>query len=358
MKKILASAVAAFFASLVFAYNPPIAGENIYKLTNPTLLGGGASATGGPFGDVVVGSIAYNPALSAMEQRTAINASASFLIDGSGSSSSIGWGFQGGAIIPNKWMVFTAAAEGLFTQGTSLDLGNNITAHFGFAKEMNENISVGLNAYFGYYFGSGYDFVIGADLGFLYSLERLGFMRDVRIGFSLLNMGKPLSGTYPVTGIYGDASETSFPGIFTPRLSFAAELFSVGTFNHKFSGSFSIDGYFPTFQNAVCDLAFGLSYNRIINLTVGWEANAREIAQTNKVNGVSVGLGVHLVISSGDTTETREQNEIIPAAAWQNLCGNVHDLSVGATVYFGMTDDEAPEVYLWGEQLTFEESGE
>ena len=78
MKKILASAVAAFFASLVFAYNPPIAGENIYKLTNPTLLGGGASATGGPFGDVVVGSIAYNPALSAMEQRTAINASASF----------------------------------------------------------------------------------------------------------------------------------------------------------------------------------------------------------------------------------------------------------------------------------------
>ncbi len=354
MKKILAASAMFFASAMLFAYNPPLAGENIFKLSNPVLSSGGASASGGPFGDVVPGSIAYNPALTAAEQRTAINAAASFLID-TDSDRGFGWGFHAGAIFPNKWMVFTAAAEGVFSSAPCLDVGKQATIHLGLSKEITDSISIGLNGYFGYFFGDGADFIIGADLGFLYSTESLGFLKNPRIGVSILNMGKPLSGDYAVGGINGSSSGTSYPAIFTPRLSFAAEIFSLGSFKNRFTGAFSVDAYFPTFQNAVFDLAFGISYNKIVNLTLGWEANVREIAETKKASWPSVGLGLHLVISSGDTKESREQNEFIPAASWQNLYGSVHNIGVGATMYIGMTDDEAPEVYLWGEQITMDD---
>ena len=353
MKRILAAGAMLLTVAMLFAYNPPAGGENIFKLSNPSLLGGAASATGGPFNELVPGSIAYNPALTAFEQRPAINAAASFLIDADGNAD-LGWGFQAGAVIPNKWMVFTASVEGIFCDNPDLNIGKQTVAHLGLSKEIAENISIGLNGYFGYFFGDGADFILGADLGILFSFERFGFLKNPRIGVSLLNMGKPLSSSYSVTGIDGTTNDISYPGIFTPRLSFAADLFSLGTFKNRFTGSFSVDASFPTFQNAVFDVAMGFSYNNLINLTVGWDADVRQIAVTKKASWPSVGLGLHLVISSGDSKDSWAQNEFTPSVAWQNLYGSVHDVSFGATMYIGMTDDEAPEVYLWGEQLNFE----
>lgn len=351
MKKIIAMGAALLAASFVFAYNPPIGGENIFKLSNPTSLGGNASASGGPFKEVVPGSIFYNPAITSDEQRTVLNLSASILIDTdkSDGSSDLGWGFQTGVIVPSKYLVFTAAAQGMFVNNPGLDLGKEVSAHLGVAKDITENLSVGINGYFGYFFGDEGDFIAGADIGVLYKFDRLGFMKDARLGVSVLNMGKPLSDKYKVKGLYG-TDGTSYPSIFTPRLSFAAEVFSLGNFKNNFKGAFSVDGYFPTFQNAVCDLAFGVSYNDFANLTIGWEANVREIAETKKVTWPSVGLNLHFVISSGSKKSDMEENEFIPSIAWQNLYGGIQDISVGTTMYFGMTDNEAPKIILWDDE--------
>lgn len=360
MKKIILMGALLFASSFMFAYNPPLGGENIFKLTNPTLLGGGASATGGPFNEVIPESICFNPALTGWEQRNTVNAAASILIDSDDTDgcSETGWGIQLGWIFPNKWCVVSIAAEGIFCNNIGLDIGKEAVLHLGLAKDINENISIGLNGYFGYFFEDGADYIVGADLGFIYKFERLGFLKNPRVGISLLNMGKPLSGDYNVVGIDGTKDGTSYPGIFTPRLSFSADLFSVGSFEHRLTGAFNVDASFPTFQNAVFEMAFGLSYNNMVNLTVGWEANVREIAASKKVSWPSVGLGLHFVISSGDSKDTWEQNELLPAVAWQNLYNGIQDISIGATMYIGMTDNEAPEIYLWGEKLEADDSEE
>ena len=55
--------------TFLFAYNPPVGGESANTFFSPDLLGGQASATGGPFGDGNPAELATNPALSAYEQR-------------------------------------------------------------------------------------------------------------------------------------------------------------------------------------------------------------------------------------------------------------------------------------------------
>lgn len=353
MKKILAVGALLFAFTNVFAYNPPVNGEKIYELTNPTFLGGGSSAVGGPFNEVVPESITFNPALVASEQRTTVNVSAGFLIDSKSEDgcSNFGWGLQAGSIQPNKFFVLSIAAEALFIDNPALDVKNHLSARVGLSKEINDNISIGLDGYFGYFFSDNPDFIVGADLGVLFSFEKLGFFKEPKIGVSLLNMGKKLN-DIGVVGLDGTNDGTAFPSTFTPRLGFSSQLFTLGNFVNRFKGAFSLDAYFPTFQNAIVDAALGFSFKDMINLTVGWEANIREIISTKKVALPSVGLSVHLVLSNGDSKDTWEQNEFIPALAWQNL-GGIHDISAGVTMYFGMTDDEPPVITLWDEELEY-----
>ena len=64
----------------LFAYNPPAGGESANTFFSPDLLGGQASATGGPFGDGNPSELATNPALSAYEQRTTFDLSYAAII--------------------------------------------------------------------------------------------------------------------------------------------------------------------------------------------------------------------------------------------------------------------------------------
>ena len=72
MKKILLLAGTALLASTLFAYNPPFGGEEMFRLTNPELMSGAASATGGANFTVLPSSIVYNPALPAWEQNNSV----------------------------------------------------------------------------------------------------------------------------------------------------------------------------------------------------------------------------------------------------------------------------------------------
>src|SRR5574344_60608 len=219
-KRILALAAVCAAMSALFAYNPPIGGESVYRLTEPNLLSAAASASGGPLFTIVPGSITFNPAITALNQRSMIDVSYTALIDtnnGNTSDAKYGQGFQLGAVIPSKWCVSTVTVQGAFVPLPEMDLGNSIDFHGGVSKDVTDQLLVGMNLYFGTYFGNGSDFTAGADLGMLYNFKKLGFLKDPRLGVSLMNLGKPVSGGYTVTGLDGTSTDISYPGIVTPH---------------------------------------------------------------------------------------------------------------------------------------------
>ncbi|MBO4319318.1 MAG: hypothetical protein J5857_02495 [Treponema sp.] len=348
MKKTALLAVFSLFTAALFAYNPPFGGENLYKLTNPTLITGGDSASGGPLFNVIPASISYNPAITATEQRTVLNLSGNIMFNTSDFGSSLGWGAQAGITIPTKWMVFSGTLNGVFSGDVGLSIGNSIIVHAGIAKEFLDNIYIGLNLYGGSYFSHGTDWSIGCDFGLLYKGEKsLGFLRDPRIGISVLNIGRSAGSEYEVIGIDGTSEGTVYPSVLTPRISLGATFLQ--TWGWK--AGMSLDASFPACQNAVFDVAFAVSYNNLLEFNVGWQANVRELAAGGKVNWPSIGLSCKIMLSSSKKNDTWQQSELVPSAAWQNMYGEVQNISAGATLYLGQEDNEAPEIYLWDEDI-------
>lgn len=379
MKKKLILFAALICTSFVFAYNPPLGGESLFRLTNPELLGGAASASGGPLLTVIPSSITYNPALSVLEQRVDVDLSFSAMFNTNRKSETdgvFGSAFQAGTIIPTKWFVYSADVQGIFANFDSMNLRNSIIIHGGIAKEINEKLAVGMNLYSGYYLGSDSDFTVGADLGMFYQFEdfkftkkegsffnKSGFLSKARLGIAFLNLGKPLFG-YGTKGIYADQASSNYPGILTPRISFASNLINPLTkkldengnaLRSKFNSGISMDISAPTFQNLIFDCAIGFSYDNIVNLNISWEANLREILtqQSQAISWPSVSLSFRFAFNSSKFTGNNEdlaKSEIIPVLAWQNLYNGIQVISGAAKLNLGMADEQPPEIILWDEE--------
>lgn len=80
MKKHFFTAAALFMAAYVFAYNPPVGGQTLFNLSSPTQLASASSCAGGGIFMPGADSIAFNPALPALEQRIQLDAAFSALI--------------------------------------------------------------------------------------------------------------------------------------------------------------------------------------------------------------------------------------------------------------------------------------
>ena len=354
MKKQLMALLATFsMAVSLFAYNPPYSGENLYQIANPELLAGAANASGGATFTIVPGSIAFNPALTALEQRTVLNVSYTALIDSkraSADDSAYGQAFQIGTIIPTKWLVFTGVMQGTFTNFPRMDLGNSLDFHLGASKNVTDKLYVGLNAYTGLYLGDTFDYTVGADFGALYFFDDMAFLKTPRLGLALVNLGKPLTKYTNALGLDGTSDGVSYPGFITPRASFSATLFKV----QKVSCAFTSELYFPSCQNAVCGVGLGFAYADIVTLSVGWEANVRElVSNSTSISWPSVGLGFKFAINSSGISKANAdwaQSEVIPSAAWQNLHNGIQAISAGARLDLGMKDTTAPEIILWDEE--------
>lgn len=350
-KRILIICVTLFSMVNLFAYNPSLGSEKLFKISNPELLSGAASASGGPILTIVPGSIAYNPALAVFEQRTNLNLSATTLFGGS--DKNFGMGFQLGTIIPTRFYVYSANLNGVFSNFASMDLGDSFDLHLGIAKEIVEKkLSVGLNLYNGYYFNSKeFDYTVGADLGMLYVFDDMGFLKSPRLGISLLNLGKPASNSPSSSALKKDKLSHSDSGFITPRVSFAGTLFDV----KSFTGGFSADLTCPSFQNAILDLALGFSYNDFVNLFVSWDFNVLETVKYQAKGLVypNICLSFKFAFNSSKILKNNEnwsQSEISPSLAWQNLYDGIQALSFGAKFNLGMEDTSAPDIFLWDEE--------
>lgn len=338
-KKILLAAVFASAVSLLFAYNPPFGGENVNSLCEPNMLCGYGSASGGPDFTAVPSSITFNPALMGLNQRNVLDLSGTFLMDtvndlNPSGAFDIGGAFGVGISIPSKWCVSTVYVNGSFVPFDNMNLGNEVTVHGGVSKDLTEKLIVGANIYSGFYFGSGFDFTVGMDLGMLYKLGKKSFIKDARLGVAFLNLGKPV------------IKKDAYPSILTPRVSFAGTLFDA----KKAAGYFSTDLSFPFFQNAIFDVAVAFKFIDMIKLTASWQANLRELLNKAPVELPSVGLSFNFTLNTSKISASNAdwaKSEMEGTVSWKRFSNDIHAISAGALLNLGMPDTSAPEIILW-----------
>ena len=351
IKKLIALACIFAGAQAIFAYNPPLAGDRVYTLASPYSLSDGNSAAGGPILNIRPGSIVNNPAITALEQRITLDLGFSFIHDDRGDDQS-GAAFETGILIPGKLGVASAMIEGVFTPMADLHLANSINGKLNVAKDLNEKLVIGLNFGGGALWGEGSDWSLTGDLGALYTVGKLGFLNDFRIGGSLLNLGKVYDSTdlYGVKDMYDpeeDNGKVSFPGMVTPSFGAAATLIQSYSFKCGLAANISA----PFFQAVKFDAALQLLIMDIVKLNVAWGFNSLELAKDAELNLPAFSLGVKFNINSGKVVKSSDANwatsDLDISAAWQRMYKHVDIYSVGAVLNVGAEDNDPPEIIIW-----------
>ena len=359
MKKIVSMLTAGILVlSAVSAYNPPVMGENFYELSSPRQLSNANSSTGGGIFYEGPDSILVNPALSAGEQRVVLNAAGTFL-------SSSGGAGQLGLIVPFKWAVLTGYANGVFSNSDIMNVGNTINTKTGLSKQITDRLNLGMSVNFGIFWGHGNDWALSANLGGLFTVGDVGFLKDVRFGVVISNLGKPfnetsLPGIEPaVTEVKGESGEKVtyipgadlFPHIGTLQFGVGALFLST---DYVKIGS-SLDVTVPFFPNCIIDAGLQFSIKDMLFVTVAEKLNIAEIANGHKDFMPAVGISFKFDFSTKLSYAQRHgwnQSEMTITGAYKNLYNGVHGVSVGADLYLGMPDKEAPVI-----NVIFEEGG-
>ncbi len=348
LKKVIASALFCAGAS-VFAYNPPAGGQNLLRISSPQLLTDAASSAGGSFFTVDADSVLNNPALTAFEQRTSLNLSGTLLFDSKDESDkSAGGAFEAGILMPSKWCVSSFLVQGVFVPFYDMHLGNSFTFTGNVAKDVTEKLSVGMNLQLGVFYGHNSDWMGGVNLGAFYNFGELAFLKNLRFGAVLENLGKPLSNT-TVVGITGDEA-SAWPAVATPKTGVAATLLD----KDNFDIGASVDFAFPSFQNFVFDAGVQILILDLVKVSSSWEYDAREFSEGAKNIMPSLGVSVQFKFNSKDgsilANKGWEQSEMTVSGAWKQMYKNVNAVSAGAKVNLGLKDTQAPEIILWGDK--------
>jgi len=365
MKRVFMTAAACLLAGGLFAYNPPAGGQNLLRLSSPTQLTGAASAAGGALYDVLPDSMVTNPALPAFEQRIVLDVGATGLMDGNDDDGSLGGAFEAGLLIPSRRGVASFLLQGIFAPLVDMHLGDSINGTVGFAKDITDEVSVGISATLGVFWGYGTDWTGSIALGTYYNYGTLSFLKDLRFGVSLVNLGKMYNST-EVRGISDDADYykggeavrdakwdygDNWPSLATLRTGVAATLLE----KDKFTLGASFDLAYPSFQNLVCDLGLQMQYASFLKLSIAEELDVRELAEGNKNLIPAVGLSFKFLFKSkADSTITKfaggEESEMTVSAAWHNMYEDVNAFSAGAVLKLGLEDRDPPKITVWEDE--------
>lgn len=345
-KKLLSVLVLLLCCGLVCAYNPPAGGELLYQLVSPQILSNGASAAGGALPYATAEHTAVNPALVAGEQRVVLNVGATGLL-GPDSDAVFGIAGHAGIVIPTKSGVFTGMIQTNSTKFQLINYGSSATIRGGFAKEITDSLSVGISAAisFGKSFGG------FGDLGVLWNkgkINKLPFLKDVRIGFALTELGYPYRNP-EADGLF-DRDVTGFPGWVTPRAGIAGTVLSA----EKLKAGVSADISAPSFQNVIFDLGFQLIALDMIRVRTGWEFNLCESLAGTATYFPDIAVSVKIAFRSKDdsflTEHGWQQSEMVPALGYRYLDDGVNAYSAGLDLHLGLKDTQAPIVELWADE--------
>ncbi|MDR0662831.1 MAG: hypothetical protein LBF80_01960 [Spirochaetaceae bacterium] len=333
MKKFISAiGLAAIITGGAYAKDPPPYGENLFLLGFPGFIANAASTVGGGLYDAGPYSINMNPALTAPLQRVSADLGASIMTG----DADAGFAFLAGALLPSRWGVWTGVLQGAFMEAPLYPPGNTFSGHFGWARDVTENLYAGVSIFAGATSKYGDNFAAGLDLGFVYRIGNLSFLKDARVSAAVANIGKTFS---------NDAFD-NFPGVFTVKGGFAAVLFE----NDKFSAGFSADLAIPTFKNALLSLGAELGIVKIITVSLGWDMNIWELVHEIGPHTPFLGIAVKWTANTGGSDilmkQGWEKTDLSVSTLYQRLDDKTNLFSAGLSAEFGSIDKDPPVIKL------------
>ena len=348
MKKFFSAALLFMLvAGAASAYNPPVYGDNLFELSSPRQLANGSSAVGGGLFYASPESMGANPALTAKEQRIDLNLAYTGLVSSNAENGNKRYGnaFQAGILIPFKRFVFSGYTNGTMIPFKEMDLGDSLNFKFGLAKEITDKLVVGTNLNSGIFWGAGTDWSLSANLGFVYTLGDLAFMKDFRYGVSVLNLGKNFGQT-SLPGIKEGAS-SSLQTIATVKAGAAGTLVQNDIIKLGFSADFTI----PAFMNLITDLGLQFAVKEMLFISVSEKLNFAELIHGVKNVMPSVALTFRFTfdVKNNDYLNKNgwSQSEMSASVAWRQFNKTVNAVSAGVDVNLGLKDEAPPVIQLW-----------
>jgi hypothetical protein len=328
---------------------PPPGGESLFLYGHPAYTTSANSAAGGPLFSAGPYSININPALTAGLQSPVADFGISILTDNANAKA--GAALHLGASYPTRWGVWTGALRGVFLDFDSLPAGNIVAGHVGFARDVTENLYIGVGLSAGGSFNDAVkDFYAAADAGVWYRIKEitelpvLKNLKNIRFAVAFQNLGKSFN-NYQAGGAeqsYG----AGFPGIFQPKAGIAADVLSFD----KLKLGLSVDVSFPAFSNFVLNTGLQAEIAEMFYLSTGWDFNAREASNDYGAHWLYLACGVKFQVdTSGVKALGRdgvEQTDIQIDGLWQHLHKNTEHISIGTTVNFGARDGMPPVIEI------------
>jgi len=324
-------------AAAVSAYDPPRGGETASYFASPLLIASGTTVTS----TESPGADALNPAASAGQQRTVLDASYTAIV---GTADQTGWGHGValGFTIPRAYGVWSVSTNFLTVPDSlsSFPLGTSFALRGSFAKDLYPDLYVGAGANV----ILGEDWGLAADLGFLRLQGDLAFFKDFRWGAVVSGLGKGY--TPSGIGAQGNAA-TAFPSPFTLTVGARGDILKTKDFRF---GS-SLDLSFPTFQNLISNIGFEAAFRDILVVRGGWNLNVHELLYSPAAVIPSVGLTLKFVLDrkSDDSYMSKQgwdKSDIRPTLAFRPLYDGIAAVSTGVIMKLGVIDRDPPIVKL------------
>ena len=340
LKQIYLVWIMLFVAGALYASPKQYPGtDNLFLYGHPAFMTSGASAVGGPV--LAAGSYSFvmNPALTAGLQSLSADLGYTGIISAV-SDAEIGSAVRLGVSVPNRFGVFSGAFQGGFLEN-SLNIGNTFVGRLGFSRDVTDNFYLGLSVSGGYFvYGENNDFYIAADVGAWYRVPSIAFLRQVRFGVAVQNLGK----TFMEATSYENLDVRSYPAMFTPKAGVAAHLLEL----KDVTIGLSLDLAFPTFSNILFVAGVQGKIADLVTISTGWDFNLLENYDHDTIHLPYVGVGVKISINtSGSGPMSKrgfDQTDIEPSAVWQRIDEKVHMTSIGVTASFGVRDTLPPDI--------------
>jgi len=325
----------------VYAYDPPAGGTLVPVLPSAHALAQGPTVTAmdAPWADWL------NPAASAAQQRPALEASYVGLTDFGQDGQ--GWGSAAslGLSLPKPYAVWGAGLRFISVPDSmsSLPLGTFIQGRGGIAKDLFANFFV----------GAGVDLTLGdggwgagANLGVLQLAGPVGFLKDVRWGATLANIGKGYGSELSGTGLFG-GEQSLFPPPFT--FSVGAQGLFLSTADLKAGLGLNLSA--PSFADLEACLSASFTWRDVVSLRAAWDLSARELAEGSDGRSLIPAVGLTASIPlQGKKADPRlakqgwDKADLKPALSISPLYGDLWALGFGATLPLGTVDKTAPKI--------------
>lgn len=336
--------------SVLSAYNPPVNGESFFEYSTPKLLSGSTSVAGGGIFSPIAESIIINPAITAAEQRVNLSFAYTGLFTTNDlSSKKYGNIIQTSILIPSKLFVFTGLVNFTSVKFFDMALGSTLNIKANLSKEITDKLDIGLGLNGGFKFGDYKDWALSGNIGALFTLGDVGFLKDVRFGASVNNLGKGFSKTDDIRPLKLDGKASSFPSLCYIRGGAAATFVSTDVVKLGMSLDFDT----PLFQNLIITGGINFSVKDQFFVNVQEKINIKELLNSYACFIPSIGISYKFKFNVNNVEYLAKndwnENEMRVSAAYKNVYETVNAISSDVDITLGLKDETPPEIKLWEE---------